>query len=325
MEVLPTEIITEIFSYLDIMELKKMEISKKIKKIVRENKWEKITIKMTQTNKTKYLINNYSFIKYRLNQDITDEDLKLLKKCCALNLSGCFRTTDDSMKLFKNCHTLILNNCYNITDKSVKLLKNCHTVDLFHCKITDESIKLLKNCSRINVLQHINSKLRKDMCKAHIFAALRECPMDTRSECPRTHTLILYNCKNITDKSVKYLKKCHTLDISHCTKITNHSVKYLKNCHTLRLSGCFQITDESIKLLKNCHALDFSYCDKVTDESVKLLKNCHTLNFSGCYKITNESIKELNCKNLLFDNYNNISDDTFWHLKNKGINLYQNM
>ena len=90
------------------------------------------------------------------------------------------------------------------------------------------------------------------MCKAHIFAALRECPMDTRSECPRTHTLNLSYCYNITNTSIKKLKNCHTLNLSHCSNIRDIGIKELKKCHTLNLSHCIFITDIGIKKLKNC-------------------------------------------------------------------------
>ena len=144
MQVLPTEIITEIFSYLDIMELKKMEISKKIKKIVRKNRWEKITVHSLQIDKTIQIINNYSFIKYCLPRNTTDENIKLFKNCHTLDLSHCNNITDDGIKLLKNCHSLHLSYCNNITDKSIKELK-CHTLNLNGCyKITDESVKNLK-------------------------------------------------------------------------------------------------------------------------------------------------------------------------------------
>ena len=104
MEALPIEIIIEIFNYLDIKNLIKMQFSKKMKKIVRENKWKKITVKLVKKHNMENVKNNYSFIKYDLNESkITDKTLIKFKDCHMLNLSFCYFITDESIKQLKNC------------------------------------------------------------------------------------------------------------------------------------------------------------------------------------------------------------------------------
>jgi len=61
------------------------------------------------------------------------------------------KITDESVKLLRKCHIFYLSNT-GITDESVKFLGNCHTLNLshydqtYHDQITDESINFLGNC-----------------------------------------------------------------------------------------------------------------------------------------------------------------------------------
>ena len=90
MEALPIEIIILIFGFLDVKNLKKMEISKKMRKIVRDNKWKEVTVRLIKVENIKNVINNYSFMNFTLRKSkITDEILFKLKNCNALDLSEC--------------------------------------------------------------------------------------------------------------------------------------------------------------------------------------------------------------------------------------------
>jgi RNA-binding protein YhbY len=154
-ELIPREIIDEIFKNLSLRELIKNEIvCKKFMHIVRTTKWDQTVVKLKDVNTIEYVGKNYKFTKYDFSQwyNMTYESVKLLGNCHTLNLSSCCRITDNSVKLLTNCHTLNLSECRRITDKSVKLLGNCHTLNLTGCfQITDESVKLLGKCHTLNL------------------------------------------------------------------------------------------------------------------------------------------------------------------------------
>jgi len=50
----------------------------------------------------------------------------------------------------------------------------------------------------------------------------------------------------ITDKSIKYLKKCVDLDISYCKLITDLGIGFLKKCKRLEIEGCRKISCDTI-------------------------------------------------------------------------------
>ena len=101
MNILPTEIIIEIFKYLSFNELIKLElVNKFIKLIIRTNKWRNITVKPKDNSDIiNFFIDNYSFINYDFSfcNQITDASVSLLANCHKLDLSGCNQITD-SMK-----------------------------------------------------------------------------------------------------------------------------------------------------------------------------------------------------------------------------------
>ena len=192
-EIIPKELIIEIFSTLSLKNLINLEsCNHSFKKIIRETKWNNLTIKLEKNIiSIQYIINHYQFIKYDFsNSLITNESVKLLGNCHTLNLYGCKKITDGSVKHLGKCHTLNLYGCNQITDESVKHLGNCHTLDLRGCyQITDESVKHLGKC----------------------------------------HTLCLSGCYQITNESVKLLGDCHRVDISGCYQFTDHMITQLRS------------------------------------------------------------------------------------------------
>jgi hypothetical protein len=118
-DLIPREIIREIFKNLSLKELIKNEIiCKNFRHIIRTTKWDHFVVKLKYTNAIKYVGKNYKFTKYDFSNSLI---------------------TDDIVKLFVNCHTLIFSECKQITDESAKLLGNCHKLKLCNCdQITDE-------------------------------------------------------------------------------------------------------------------------------------------------------------------------------------------
>ena len=81
---LPSEIVLIIFNFLSIQDLIKIElICHKFNKIVKNNNWENITIKLKDIQNIKHIITNYNFVNY--------------------DFSGCYQITDESVKMLGNC------------------------------------------------------------------------------------------------------------------------------------------------------------------------------------------------------------------------------
>ena len=149
---IPNDIFFEIFRYLELKELVKMELlNKQIKKLIRATKWTHIMVDLSKNKfiHFDYIIDNYQFVKFDLSFTPI-KDLRKLKNCHTLNLSGCNQITNDGVKELRNCHTLDLSGCDQITDIGAKELKNCHTVYLHGCnQITNETICELKQAGVI--------------------------------------------------------------------------------------------------------------------------------------------------------------------------------
>ena len=183
---IPLELLREILKLLSLKELIQMTIlDTNMNKLIKQVKWNHMTIRVRNLERIKYVITTYKFKKYDFSYtDITDNEVKLLGACRTLNLSNCNKITDSSVKLLGGCNKLYLANCYQITDLSVKLLGTCHKLNLTYCKqITDSSVKLLGSC----------------------------------------HQVYLNFCHQITDSSVKLLGGCHTLYLQGCYQITDAS------------------------------------------------------------------------------------------------------
>src|SRR5438876_125277 len=101
MEIIGVDIFIEILNWLPIKELLKMQlINKKIKLLVRKNKWPNVIIRTNNINFIRFLAGNFSFAKY--------------------DFGYCGELTDASVKELRNCHTLNLSCCNQITDAGVK-------------------------------------------------------------------------------------------------------------------------------------------------------------------------------------------------------------
>ena len=73
-----------------------------------------------------------------------------------------------------------------------------------------------------------------------------------------TRTLI---CKNIEDKSLKYLSNCKEIDLFGCHKITDEGLKFL-------------IENKSLQApyLTNCRVINLLYCTRISNEIIILLE-----------------------------------------------------
>lgn len=68
-----------------------------------------------------------------------------------------------------------------------------------------------------NAFYHLTKYYSFGKCKLTVLNKIVNNEMIKRLSALNYHTINLSNCKNITDNSVKTLRKCHTLDLNNCT------------------------------------------------------------------------------------------------------------
>lgn len=124
MNIIPNELVIEIFNYLDLENLIKMEqVCQIFKLIVRSNPWHQ-QIKLQDKTLIEYIFQNYQFQNYDLSEsDINDNQLNLLPKCKTINLTGCDLISDDAIKRLIHCHQINLTGC-DTNDDIIKYLED---------------------------------------------------------------------------------------------------------------------------------------------------------------------------------------------------------
>ena len=97
---LPSELIENIFNYLTLNELIKMEsVSYSLHDYIISNKWNQL-VSLNNLTKISFVIKNYQFVNYNFSySNITDESVKLLGNCNTLYFDGCNLITGD-LKIF---------------------------------------------------------------------------------------------------------------------------------------------------------------------------------------------------------------------------------
>ena len=97
---LPSELLENIFNYLSLYDLIKMEsVNYFLHHYIRSNKWSQL-VKLKNVTKINFVIENYRFINYDLSHSyITDDIAKHLGNCHSLNLSRCNQITGDLIKI----------------------------------------------------------------------------------------------------------------------------------------------------------------------------------------------------------------------------------
>lgn len=143
---------------------------------------------------------------------------------------------------------------------------------------------------------------------------------DICCHCNNLQVLILLDCQNLTNKSLKYIGTLHQLqilDISDCTNYSNRGILKLATCTNLKslfLENCYRVGDHALKMiasLKDLALLSVSKCNLISNESVDFLagiKHIKSLNISGCYRLKGSKLLEIRMQTLNYLNVSNIPD-----------------
>ncbi|GKC38342.1 leucine-rich repeat, cysteine-containing subtype protein [Tanacetum coccineum] len=130
--------------------------------------------------------------------------------------------------------------------------------------------------------------------------------------CKNLRTLILKDCVNVTDKTLKIIAEAtrvNALTLEGCNLITDLGLEYLANgdlkhsLHTIYLGKCDKITDNGIihlKKLVTLRSLSFLMCrGKITDYGIVALfelPNVQSLYLDYLFNITDISLLEIGRK-----------------------------
>nr|GEV59134.1 hypothetical protein [Tanacetum cinerariifolium] len=246
-------------------------------------------------------------------------------------------------KFFKvaSFHLRVLHNklpdlLYDMLIASPKMVSfECHEpLSNNHMKLIADSCPNLKNLD-LSVEQNLDSEVGKlefndvglqavgDACIHLVYVDLsgrlrfKEIGIGSLvRSCKKLSTLILTDCVNVTDKSLKIIAEATCLKILH-------------------LQGCYLISDLGLEYLANGdfkHCLDRLYlgkCDRITDNGIihlKKLVTLSTLSFDRCGgKITDYGIVALcelpNIKSLNLERLFNITDISLLEIGRKCLNI----
>lgn len=126
LDILPDEIIVEIFGYITLVELVRIElVCQKFKHISREIHWPHL-IKLRHNENIAHVARTYCFSEYDLSySDVTDDTLELLAPLCRrIDLSECDEISDVGVKYLTNCQEINISYCPQISDEVIENLRN---------------------------------------------------------------------------------------------------------------------------------------------------------------------------------------------------------
>lgn len=121
----PTEILVEIFQYLSLAELIRMElVCAEFRTIVQTMPWNRHIIRLTRADMIQYVTRNYRFLRYEFSgQEITDEIISKIHFCYELILSNCPHVTVVGLMALKDFRALTISQCPQFADQDIKALR----------------------------------------------------------------------------------------------------------------------------------------------------------------------------------------------------------
>ena len=273
---LPDDVLTQVFSYLDLIQLMRIRIV--------SLHWAKILKVSTK------LLKVLDLSKY--NRKITDTALKssiapfVGNRPRVIDISDCFHVTDDGFAaLASMCGANVVSwRMKSVWDVSavaihemIKEAKNLEDVDLSNCRKVSDTL-----------LIHVigNVPLQPPPLSGQAYAGQRHYPgrAPTPLQPPPSPTstiigsqklkrLTLSYCKHVTDRSMAHIaayarQRLEEIDLTRCTTITDHGFEawgqhQFSRLTKLCLADCTYLTDNAIVFLTNA-ARDLRYLDLVS-------------------------------------------------------------
>lgn len=186
-----------------------------------------------------------------------------------------------------------------IKNKYVPELNNLHfTSPIFKCDtITDKPSPIDdfgNTIFKIGDKIHKDNKFKKPMVKIY----------EEKNICDITNdnTRISFSFDKITDAMLTKMSHCEEISIFNCRNISDESFKYLsmfKKLKKLNIYWCNNITDKTFEYLSKSNSLEtlhIGWMDNISDKTFKYLSKLNSL------------------KTLFIDSMDNITDDIFRYI-----------
>lgn len=299
---LPTEVLLQIFKYLDKGDLYLLlTVCREFSDLIVEILWFRPNM---QSDAAFHKIRDVML----LPRTSTHWDYRNYIK--RLNLSFMTKLVDDLLlDLFAGCpklERLTLVNCTKLSHGPItRVLQSCdrlQSIDMTGVQdIQDDIIyALAKNCTR---LQGLYAPGCGNISEQAVIALLWACPMLKRIK--------FNNSENITDDSILAMyENCKSLveiDLHNCPNVTNvHLMKIfheLSQLREFRISNAAGITDELFDLIPDDHFLDklriidVTGCNAITDKLVEKMVKCaprlRNVVLSKCMQISDGALRHL--------------------------------
>lgn len=325
---LPTEVLLQIFKYLDKSDLYSLlTVCREFSDLIVEILWFRPNM---QSDATFQKITQVMM----LPRDRTHWDYRNYIK--RLNLSFMTKLVDDDLlDLFAGCpklERLTLVNCTKLTHAPItRALQNCErlqSIDMTGVQdIQDDIINALAaNCTR---LQGLYAPGCGNVSEAAILRLLKACPMLKRikfnnsenitndsilamyENCKSLVEIDLHNCPLVTDKYLKHifheLTQLREFRISNAPGITDNLFElipedyYLDKLRIIDVTGCNAITDKLVERMvryaPRLRNVVLSKCIQITDSSLrhltKLGRSLHYIHLGHCALITDFGVQAL--------------------------------
>lgn len=271
----------EIFKYLPLYNLIKLEVlSKFIKCLIRETRWN-IVVKLNEDNYL-FVTCNYHFIGYNLNNiKINHCHMEYLKDCKIIYLSRSVFNFN-YIKFLSNCETIDLSYT-NIGGHFFENLVNCKIINLADTRVSNHTIKYFSKCYAINLsgnmfLKNDSMKYLSNVKKINLrHTNITDDGLQYLSECE----FIDLAFTNIDGSGLKYLTKCKKIILDSCWNLDSRTLKYLHNCEYISLKNK-SINSDSFKYLANVKKLNLSYT-RTYNFHLEFLTNCESINLIGTF------------------------------------------
>lgn len=299
---LPTEVLLQIFKYLDKGDLYLLlTVCREFSDLIVEILWFRPNMQSdTAFQKIKDVMS--------LAREKTHWDYRNYIK--RLNLLFMTKLVDDPLlDLFAGCpklERLTLVNCTKLSHGPItKVLENCdrlQSIDMTGIQdIQDDIIyALAKHCTR---LQGLYAPGCGNISEDAVITLLRACPMLKRVK--------FNNSENITNASILAMyENCKSLveiDLHNCPQVTDTYLRSiffeLTQLREFRISNAAGITDALFELIPDDHFLDklriidVTGCNAITDKLVERMVRCaprlRNVVLSKCMQITDASLRYL--------------------------------
>ncbi|OBA23261.1 RNI-like protein [Metschnikowia bicuspidata var. bicuspidata NRRL YB-4993] len=299
---LPTEVLLQIFKYLDKRDLfSLLTVCRDLSSLIVEIMWFRPNMQSdTAFQKIKDIL--------ELPRGLTHWDYRNYIK--RLNLSFMTKFVDDELlDLFRGCpklERLTLVNCTKLNHMPIsRVLKNCNrlqSIDMTGVQdIQDDIIyALAQNCPR---LQGLYAPGCGNISEEAIIQLLQSCPMLKRIK--------FNNSENISDRSILAMyENCKSLveiDLHNCPNVTDTHLKRifaeLSQLREFRISNAAGITDDLFELipddcfLDKLRIIDVTGCNAITDKLVERMVRCaprlRNVVLSKCMQIGDASLRHL--------------------------------